>query len=521
MRGRILLSWAVAAAIWSVAGCGGTVRTELMAGGTGGSSGSAAGGGGVGAGSGASTTAMAGGSAGDGGSANGGGGANGGGAGNGGGGAGGGAACADGPCWLKRFGLDTGVVSQTVGIDGTGRVLAAGAFKGSLDFGAGPLPQAGPVDAFVVALDPAGQHVWSRSFGSPMEGTEIESLSIQTDDSIIVTGNAVVPVDFGGGPRCIPFLDHQAFVVKLDPQGKHVYSLCFGPPSASVFFPKLVADSAGNTFLVAAFNGTMDLGGGQVKDSSKGPLLIVKLDPKGQMLWAKTFGGPSGSVDPRAAVAAGNDLLLAGDLYGSIDFGGGVLSSQGQGPGVSNVAIARLDPNGNHLWSHAFPSKDDQKVVSAAADPAGRLVITGGMSGTVDFGGGPLTSAGYADIYVASFDPGGKALWSKRFGGQNADVGRAIACDADGDVFLLAEPATSVDFGGGALAADLLGFARVRFDATGAFLDDWFVESAQARQVVARGKRYVLTGGAGGPLDLGGGLSSPGGGTNFVASYSP
>src|SRR5438105_2138915 len=50
------------------------------------------------------------------------------------------------------------------------------------------------------------------------------------------------------------------------------------------------------------------------------------------------------------------------------------------------------------------------------ADANGDFYVTGNFYGTLDFGGGPLTSAGGYDIFVAKFSSAGSHLWSKRFG---------------------------------------------------------------------------------------------------------
>ncbi|MBI4701031.1 MAG: hypothetical protein HY744_07715 [Deltaproteobacteria bacterium] len=53
--------------------------------------------------------------------------------------------------------------------------------------------------------------------------------------------------------------------------------------------------------------------------------------------------------------------------------------------------------SGKHLWSKGFLPGE---VWTLADDGAGSALLTGGLQGTVDFGGGPLTSAGSADLYA-------------------------------------------------------------------------------------------------------------------------
>jgi hypothetical protein len=63
-----------------------------------------------------------------------------------------------------------------------------------------------------------------------------------------------------------------------------------------------------------------------------------------------------------------------------------------------------------HLWSQRFGDWDVQSGLSVAFDNSGNVVITGYFQGTVDFGGGPLISAGGRDIFLAKFDANGTHL---------------------------------------------------------------------------------------------------------------
>src|SRR5262249_6151268 len=54
----------------------------------------------------------------------------------------------------------------SVAVDLWGNIVIAGYFHDSVDFGAGQkLVSAGGLDAFIVKLDPAGKAIWSKQFG--------------------------------------------------------------------------------------------------------------------------------------------------------------------------------------------------------------------------------------------------------------------------------------------------------------------------------------------------------------------
>jgi hypothetical protein len=57
-----------------------------------------------------------------------------------------------------------------------------------------------------------------------------------------------------------------------------------------------------------------------------------------------------------------------------------------------------------HLWSQRFGGTGDDSGRVVAVDGTGNVLVTGTFTGTVNFGGGDLTSAGGYDIFVAKYD---------------------------------------------------------------------------------------------------------------------
>jgi hypothetical protein len=108
-------------------------------------------------------------------------------------------------------------------------------------------------------------------------------------------------------------------------------------------------------------------------------------------------------VNPSVAVDRDGDvLLLTGSITGDIDFGGGPRMSLGK----VDLAVAKFDPSGNHLWSQRFGGPQDDIGAGLAVDPLGNVLLTGNnLGGGLDFGGGVLPNAGSRDIFVASLAP--------------------------------------------------------------------------------------------------------------------
>jgi len=119
----------------------------------------------------------------------------------------------------------------------------------------------------------------------------------------------------------------------------------------------------------------------------------------GKHLWSKCFG--DGSIQIAYAVVddASGNVIVTGYIEDTVDFGGGALTSAGGW----DIFVAKFGSEGAHLWSKRFGDGSDQAAEAVAVDASGNAMVTGYFDGTVDFGGGALTSAGSFDIFVAKF----------------------------------------------------------------------------------------------------------------------
>jgi hypothetical protein len=128
-------------------------------------------------------------------------------------------------------------------------------------------------------------------------------------------------------------------------------------------------------------------------------------------------------------------------------------------PTTSSVASSRVAPDAAATALPCTPTKggsfvlrfgiDDRKFLAdVAVDRCSNILLAGSFKSPIDLGGGPLTSAGNEDIFVAKLGSSGAHLYSKRFGDAGRQQLRAVATNAAGDAYLTGSFEGTLDLGG-------------------------------------------------------------------------
>jgi hypothetical protein len=352
----------------------------------------------------------------------------------------------------KRFGdASDGQFGIGVEYDHDGNLVLVGSFLGTVDFGGGLLTSAGAQDMFVAKFDAIGNHIWSKRFGDAGDHQAANGVAIDQNNDIVITGHFESAVDFGGGPLTSAG-SFDVFALKLGSDGSHVWSKRFGDSGTQDGF-RVEVDSNGNPVMTGYFFSTIDFGGGVLPSAGDDDVFVAKLNAAdGTHVWSRRFGGVGEQRPVGVAVDSEHNVILAGYFHSSIDFGGGTMTPAGYG----DIFLAKLDSAGMHVWSRSFGNESDyERVWCIAADSHDNILIAGELWQSVDFGGGPLTTYGWLDVFAASFRPDAAHIWSDHCG-DNADLqcARGIASDNSGNTVIAGYFLGTVDFGGGPLDSD-------------------------------------------------------------------
>jgi len=345
--------------------------------------------------------------------------------------------------WSRGFDAEA-----RAGITPDDEVFLAGMFYSTIDFGGGPLTPTSPfgVDMYVAKFDAAGDHLFSFAIEGG-QGHQVKAVRTDGAGGVYVMGRIFAgSVDFGGGP-----LDAATsfFVVRYDAAGNHVFSGLYGDAEVA----DAEADDQG-LVIVGATRSTADFGGGPLTTAGDTDALIARLDGAGNHVYSAIYGDQYYQYAWAVGTDGAGRPVMAVQIAGDTDFGGGPLT-----PGGYGLALVALDEAGAHLRSTLiegdFTSGITYNMHLDVAD-AGNFVVAGSLHGGADLGGGMLFTAGGTDIFVATFDAAGDHQFSQSYGSASYQVVNSVTLTPAGSILLSGNFINDLDFGGGTLSADSL-----------------------------------------------------------------
>ncbi|HZF53429.1 MAG TPA: hypothetical protein VE093_32490, partial [Polyangiaceae bacterium] len=377
-----------------------------------------------------------------------------------------GALCPGETQWSKRGGDGDEQGATDVAVDAAGNVILVGGFAGTITLGGGALTSAGSRDIFVAKFGPTGTHLWTNRYGGSGYDTA-RSVAVNAAGDIVVVGTFdSLMVDFGAGPKDANNTD--AFVLKLNGNGAHQWSMVYGP-NGPQFATSVAVTPGGDVYVCGSFSGPADFGIGNVLPTG-GALdyFLLKLaGGNGASVWAKSFGDSGSQSYCSVAVDSGSNPIVAVPLVGTVDFGGGPLTAQG-----TDVGVAKFNANGGHTWSKKFGDGTYQDAQSVVVDSQDRVLVTGQFQGSVNFGGGALTANG-TDAYVARFTSAGAYDLQKAIGVADYQRGVGVGVGENDSIVLVGDFDNAISFGAPSVpvmnAGSDKGYA-VKYDVAGTYV---------------------------------------------------
>jgi hypothetical protein len=238
--------------------------------------------------------------------------------------------------WDKRFGDSTGQECKSVAMDADGNLAITGTFNGWVNFGKGQLTSAGSVDVFLAKFGSDGGILWNHGFGTTSEQGG-QSVAISPDGGVVLGGYFAGSINLGGGAFTDPG-NTNIFLAKFDSMGTHVWSRSYGD-AESQLLEGVTVDGCGDVLATGYFSGAVDFGGGAFTSKGLDDLFVLKLGPKGEHVWSKSFGDDAGQYGTAIAVGPEGHAYVAGQFEGTVDMGGGLTTKGGY-----DALLSRFEP---------------------------------------------------------------------------------------------------------------------------------------------------------------------------------
>lgn len=298
--------------------------------------------------------------------------------------------------WVRRY-TETSSATDApaaLAVDSTGNSYVVGTSTG---------PRNNLPHLNIVKYSKAGAQVWAKPVA---DLSNVYGSAIAVDGS----GNIYVAGFWKGthdGEKGYNYL-----VAKLDPNGEVLWGQTYAATPDSDNYPVAVGlDSEGGVYVTGA---TLPAGAA----SDKYDFLTVKYDAAGTFKWARTFDGQAHLEDVPAAIAVDN--------FSSMVYVTG--TSKGSGDNYSDYAIVQYTMTGGQKWASYYngPGKNRDEATAMALDGLGNVYVTGFSVGSTGFWG----------CATIRYNINGNKTWEARQEAKAYNIGRAVAVDNSGNVFV-------------------------------------------------------------------------------------
>lgn len=292
----------------------------------------------------------------------------------------------------------------------------------------------------------SGDCTWSHDMGGSNSADGVSAFSVATDEAgnVYATGSVVNSADFGGVILTTSGTNHHAlFVAKWNSAGSLLWAVKFEGDNTSEG-EGIAADHSGGVVISGYFWGTINFGGGNLVSNGFGDAFILKVSAAdGSYVWAKKRGGTNIDQGSAIAVDTADNVFAVGFFQGTVDFVSSTLVSAGG----KDVFVTKLSSDGTAVWAKGYGGTGLDLANAVEVDSLGIVAVGGVFSGTANFDGTVLVSAGSTDGYVATLLTNGTIHWIKRFGGTGGETLAGLAISSTRSIAVIGDFASTVNFG--------------------------------------------------------------------------
>ncbi len=183
----------------------------------------------------------------------------------------------------------------------------------------------------------------------------------------------------------------------------------------------ITLDNNGDIVAIGGFAGTADFDPGPGVfnlTAVASDAYVTKLNSVGNLIWAKSFSGSTGSSSPYAVrTDINNNIYVTGSFTNVVDFdpGPGVFNLTENGSGPGDIFIVKLNSSGSFIWAKRMGGPSNDYSFCIAVDAGANVYTVGQFTQTADFDPGPGTFnlvAAASAAFVSKLDMNGNFIWA-------------------------------------------------------------------------------------------------------------
>ncbi len=310
----------------------------------------------------------------------------------------------------------TAAVWYMLDVDKQGNIYAQGFYYNRISIMGRVLDGEG---IFIVKFDDAGNMKWLKT----IDATDFSTSGIKVDDygNVFIWGTFAMYLKIedlhfnnkGGTGRDV-------YLIRFDQDGDIKFVKQFEGTGRTVGSGGIDTDRDGNSVLAIWFKDIIKLGNFEFQSYDENyDFVITKIDPEGNVMWAKHFGGEGDDMGRTVAVDKENNVYVGGAFHKSVDFGVDVLSRNPDS--FWDMFLLKLNEIGHPLWvRQGNVDNIAVRIHALELDNGGDYIYALGVvydSDVLTILGDPTPVPTPNGTFVAKFAQDGDHSWTRIFAG--------------------------------------------------------------------------------------------------------
>lgn len=213
-------------------------------------------------------------------------------------------------------------------------------------------------------------------------------------------------------------------------------------------------DASQNVYTCGYITGETAFAVGQVESVAlgNGDIIVTKLNANGTLVWHKKFGGTFSDRAYKLAIGPDQNSVVVGQFFGTVQFGATTLTSTSGSKDIfilkldpaGNVIWARQE--GGNLAENVYDvTIDHNNEVIVTGQFSGTSSIAG-QTFTSEVN--PVSAMPSFDFFIAKYTSAGTPIWAKQGAAEYEDRGLAIDVDATNNIYFAGQFSDTLVFDG-------------------------------------------------------------------------